>query len=360
MALLEKLIDERQDWIGPKGESGLVSIVVPTRNRERLLKQTLESLLGQTYRPIQLVIVDDGSQDNTKAIVREMQESNPQRFDIQLLEQEHLGGSVARNAGAKQTSGEFIVFMDDDDVAANDFLEARVRALQHNKSANLAYGPWKRFTSEDSHYRLVDSYGTAPEPGSRWAALLAGWSLLLQGCVIRRELVSRVGAWNARLQKSQDLDYKARLMADETCVPTHTDRGLVFYRIHEKSISGQLDAAKYDSCMEVVDHMEATTLLRPDYEDCRSALAEFLWFHSFWFYGQGEISRGYRLLKRSKTHWPKIFRQHGLVPRLLDEIGLTMAIGPGYCILSRCRKAFGLSQNPAKTLIEKLPTVAPC
>ena len=181
-----------------------------------------------------------------------------------------------------------------------------------------------------------------------------------QGCVIRRELVSRVGPWNEGLHKSQDLDYKARLMADETCMPIHTDGGLVFYRIHKRSITGIHDPAKFDSYVEVIDQIEAATLSRIDYEDTRDRLAEFLWFHSFWLYGKGRFSRGFRELKRARIHSPSICRRHGLIPAVLDAMGLAIAIGPGYYLLSRCRKACGLTQSPSETIIEELPTVVSC
>ena len=348
-------------WIAPTGTPDLVSIVIPTYNRSVLLSETLDAILAQTYRPLEIIVVDDGSADETVSRVNAYRESGGEDVSIQLIQQDHGGGCAARNRGAQETTGEFIVFMDDDDIPAADFLRSRVTALQQNPEASMAYGPWKRFREQGDQYSIVDSFGFSPEPQTKpWDALLSGWNLLLQGCVLRRELVHDAGPWDTNLLKSQDLDYKARLAASAKCRLTHTADGIVYYRLHNRSISGSLSANKFDSYEEVVDQLETMTQARPDYEESRSLLADYLWFHSFWLYGKGQLSRGYRILRRAKQHDVAICRRKGLLPSLFDSVGLDMVIGPLYYFISQSKKRMGLSASPMEQMVDALPTNPSC
>lgn len=345
------------EWITSGGDADVVSVVVPTHNRAALLNDTLESLTAQTYRPLQLIVVDDGSQDDTAKVVSKAIERAPRGCQIMYERQEPAGGPAARNRGALHSTGEFIVFMDDDDISSKDFLEARVATLRAHARTNLCYGPWKRFMSSGNQYQILDSKcesAQATEPW--WYSLLANWDLLLQGCVLRRDLVSRVGPWRIELSKSQDLDYKARLLADETCRPVYSKNGRVFYRLHAESISGRLDRLKLKSHLEVLDRIETMTVQRTDYAAWKERLAQFLWGHAFYLYGSGNFAQGYRELKRAKSHLQSICKRKGMVAGLLDSIGLDYAIGPSYYVVSRCKRALNLSKPRIESLTDRLPT----
>ena len=90
-----------------------ISIVVPVYNAERYLPQTIESLLSQTYKDIELILVDDGSTDDSLAVCKRY-ESDPR---VVVIHQDNGGVSCARNAGLARVSGDFIGFIDADDVA---------------------------------------------------------------------------------------------------------------------------------------------------------------------------------------------------------------------------------------------------
>jgi glycosyltransferase involved in cell wall biosynthesis len=323
--------------------------------------ETLDSLQNQTYRPIQLIVIDDGSDDDTEQWVLDVKANSPDRVEITYRKQEQAGGPAARNHGAKLSTGEFIVFMDDDDVASADFVEARVNALNTSDTANLAFGTWQSFFTEDGKYRLLGSKGMIPGAvDAPWEAFLNNWDLLLQGCLIRRQLIHRVGPWRTELSKSQDLDYKARLLAEECCAPVYSEDGIVFYRLHHDSISGNLGDTKFDSYLEVVDRIENMAIHRDGYEDSKDHLGDYLWFHSFWLYGKGDFARGYRELKRARVHSPRICRRKGLLPMLLDMLGLDVAIGPGYYFISQCKKSLGLRKRKVHGLTDRLPTSVTC
>lgn len=97
---------------------GLVSVVVPVYNRETLVHDTLMSVYNQTYRPIQLIVVDDGSSDGTKGIVEQFanEYSNSENWEALFLKQENKGVSSARNLGMHHCTGEFLQLLDSDDL----------------------------------------------------------------------------------------------------------------------------------------------------------------------------------------------------------------------------------------------------
>ena len=108
---------------------GKISIIVPVYNADRFLPQTIESLLNQTYKNIEIILVDDGSTDDSLAVCKRY-ESDPR---VVVIHQENRGRSCARNTGIAHASGRFIGFMDDDDVAHPRMFELLHSALKRTK-----------------------------------------------------------------------------------------------------------------------------------------------------------------------------------------------------------------------------------
>ena len=97
-----------------------VSVIIPVYNTELYVRQTIQSILGQTLHDIEIITVDDGSTDNSLSILSELAE---QDHRIKIFAHKNQGVSVARNIGLEQASGEFIYFMDSDDLLEKDTLE---------------------------------------------------------------------------------------------------------------------------------------------------------------------------------------------------------------------------------------------
>ena len=93
---------------------GLISTIIPVFNRPALLREAVESVLGQTYRAIEILIVDDGSTDSTPAVVRELEKIAP--TVVRGIRQENLGPGAAREAGRQMARWEFILYLDCDDL----------------------------------------------------------------------------------------------------------------------------------------------------------------------------------------------------------------------------------------------------
>lgn len=344
-------------WIPPEFVAGLISFVVPTHNRADLLEETLNSIIAQTYSPIEIIVVDDGSTDETEATVNAIAASLSDGRELVYHRQDSAGGPVARNTGAKLTKGEFIVFMDDDDVIPTQFLQVRIAALRSNPGTNFAFGLWHVFDVLDGEHRIHSTLGKLPTNVEfDWYSFISGeWQLLLQGCLMQRDLVCQTGPWDTALLKSQDLEYKARLLSLDSCRKVFVEDQPVYYRLHRKSISGIKTSEKMDSYVDVVDQLEAMTLARSDYDENAGQMSEFLWYHSFWLYGVGEIRRGYRQLLRAKTYDKQICQTKGFAAKLLDTCGLDFLIGTMYYQISRCKKWLGFSKPRILKTYSKLP-----
>lgn len=103
----------------------MISVVIPTYNRAELTKRAAQSVLSQTYKDIELIIVDDGSSDNTAEVVASLNDSR-----VRYVYQENSGACVARNNGIEHASGEYIAFHDSDDIWHADKLEKQIAVLQ--------------------------------------------------------------------------------------------------------------------------------------------------------------------------------------------------------------------------------------
>jgi glycosyltransferase involved in cell wall biosynthesis len=109
-----------------------VSVVIPTYNRAHLLTECIESALAQTFRDFEIIIIDDGSTDNTSQVVS--------AFPVRYIHQQNQGVSVARNKGIELSRGEYIAFLDSDDTLLKNALEEGVEVLDKNPDVGFSYG----------------------------------------------------------------------------------------------------------------------------------------------------------------------------------------------------------------------------
>lgn len=126
-------------------KSGLVSIITPCYNGEKYISYTIDSVLRQTYRNWEMIIIDDGSKDNSAEICRSWAEKDSR---IQFFQQENAGSAAARNNGIRRAEGQYIALLDADDLWEPEFLEEQIRFCQE-KNATCVY----------SSYRCIDEKG---------------------------------------------------------------------------------------------------------------------------------------------------------------------------------------------------------
>ena len=187
----------------------LVSTILPVYNRPALLRDAVESVWAQTYRPIEIIIVDDGSTDDTAAEAERLRQAHPD--SIRVLHQENRGPGAAREAGRRVAAGEFIQYLDSDDLLMPRKFELQVKALRDHPECGISYGRTAHKNSlacaDQSSWRRTDRELSHMFPAF---AAVSWWGT--GAPFYRREVVDRAGPWLG-LMNCEDWEYDCRIAA---------------------------------------------------------------------------------------------------------------------------------------------------
>lgn len=170
----------------------LVSCIVPVYNGERYLAETLTSIVAQTYSPIEIIVVDDGSTDGTEGVVGQFGPA------VRLVRQENAGTPTARNTGILQSQGDFIGFLDADDLWHPEKITHQMSRFASQPELQLCFTYIQNYWSPETpaHQRNLDERLLKPLPGYVCPTML-----------YRRELLDTVGLFNAALQHASEPDW---------------------------------------------------------------------------------------------------------------------------------------------------------
>lgn len=177
----------------------LISVIVPAYNAETFIAETIDSILSQTYPNIEILVVDDGSQDSTPEIVKAFAEKNQ---NIILLQQLNKGVASARNLAIEKSKGEYIAPIDADDIWFPKKLEKQMQLmLESDPSLGMVY-TWSVYLNEDS--TLTKTCQTSYFEGNIFIPLLYGNCLgNASSPLIRRSCISKVGGYNCELKEQK-------------------------------------------------------------------------------------------------------------------------------------------------------------
>lgn len=190
----------------------LVTVVIPCHNYGRFLRAAIESTLAQSYADIEVVVVDDGSIDDTSAVAAEYP-------SVRYVRQPNLGVGEASNRGIKEASGEFVVFLDADDALTTEAVETSVKRLEERPECVFVYG----------HQQWIDTTGSviasSGERSTRVQTCLQGDAyahmlrmnnpLRAPGAILyRSDAVKRAGGFGRDVGNAQDLDLNLRLVRE--------------------------------------------------------------------------------------------------------------------------------------------------
>lgn len=228
-----------------RGPGPLVSVVVPTYNYGRFIVQTLENLCAQTYGRWECVVVDDGSTDDTAEVVARFAEREPR---VRYVRQENQRQSVAKNTGLAATSGEYVQFLDADDLIEPLKFERQVEFMETHREADLVYGGVRFFHTERPDERLHSMFGEnkpwMPEvSGSGRVVLLPLVRqniMVINAPLVRRSVVDDVGPFDPLLPPVEDWDYWIRCaLAGKRFEFRDFEGSLALVRSHGASTSRQ-------------------------------------------------------------------------------------------------------------------------
>ncbi len=247
-----------------------ISILIPAYNCEKYIAETIACLLNQSYKNIEIIVVDDGSTDNTLSVLSKV---NDTRFKYSV--QANNGASAARNAAFAISSGEFIKFMDADDLISPKCLEVQLKKII-NKPGCIASATWGRFYKDDA-----SDFKPAPEtvwkdlPGIDWlidSLIDSGANMMQPGIfLVPRNIIEKAGPWNEALSLIDDFDYMIRVISNSSAVLFCEDALLMYRSGISNNLSGKKTAKHMQSAWESLN-LGVTQILHIQ-NDARSRLA---------------------------------------------------------------------------------------
>jgi len=188
----------------------LVSILIPAYNSEEWLALTIESALAQTWKKKEIIVVDDGSSDQTLQIAKSFEARG-----IRVVAQENQGAAAARNTAFAACQGDYIQWLDADDLLEPDKVEAQVRVLRAETSPRtLLSGAWGYFIYRSRKARFVPTSLWCDLTPVDWLLRKMGENLHMQtdNWLVSRELTVAAGPWDIRLWRDNDGEYFSRMI----------------------------------------------------------------------------------------------------------------------------------------------------
>ncbi|MES2460459.1 MAG: glycosyltransferase family A protein [Armatimonadota bacterium] len=196
-----------------------LSVIIPVYNGAPFLAATVESVLRQTYRPTEILLIDDGSTDDTPAIAERLQAES--QGLLRRVYQANAGPSSARNHGLELAQGDFIAFLDADDLWPEKSLEVRTHALQADPALDVVTG----------QVRVLPETGEGTIYGPNLGAAL-----------FRRSVFDKVGVFDPTLRTSEDVDWFLRARENSVSI-AQISAVTLHYRRHEASLTHQKSVA---------------------------------------------------------------------------------------------------------------------
>ena len=260
-----------------------VSVIIPTYNSSRTISKTLQSVFKQTYSDFEVLLINDGSTDHLMEVLKGFQDSR-----LQILNYENGGLSVARNRGIDRASGDYLIFLDADDLWSSDKLESHVNALDNARKTNPKAGvvySWSYFLDDETNACYINH--PKPYEGDVLADIL-GSNFVTSGSnpMITREAINSVGYFNDNFKGASDWDYWIRLARQWRYVLIPERQ--VFYRQSRTSMSSNVPKMEQDQ-LRVINTIFPS--LPSNLQPLKSIALSNIYFYSAKLYSRQPPSR---------------------------------------------------------------------
>lgn len=209
----------------------LVSVVIPTYNKAQYLKKAIESVLNQTYKAIEMIIIDDGSTDNTQQVVKSFNDPK-----IIYIWQKNKGPAAAKNTGIKKAQGKYIAFLDSDDLWLEEKLEKQLEFMEKNPEMSLlGTGCYE-----------IDSQGKIlgkkifPKKNENLQKILIRYNPFIQSSVlVKKEVFDKIKGYDENFSESEDYEFWLRVARYYKIA--NLPELLVMKRYHSENLSPEKD-----------------------------------------------------------------------------------------------------------------------
>ena len=240
--------------MGENSYMSLVSIIVPIYNGEKYIDRCLESILNQTYKDIEIVIVDDGSRDNSLKILKNYQSKDKR---IKIYHQENKGPSAARNTGLHQSIGEYVMFVDADDYIDKDMVRYMVESINSEFDAMVLCDNSEIWVDTIDERKLFEEYDTNISKDTVIKEIASGKAGLVCGKLFSRSIVEKNNIiFDKNISMCEDQIFF--LNVSRYCeVFSHISKSLYFYdRRNENSITIKYQERAIENQIYVLQKIE--------------------------------------------------------------------------------------------------------
>lgn len=309
-----------------------VSVIIPTYNRVKLLPEALDSVLNQTYRDFEIIIVDDGSMDNTKEIVESYinlqtrQPVNP--LTIRYIYQENKGPAAARNTGIKQVRGEYIAFLDSDDSWLPEKLEKSINFITQNKFDWMCTAFYRVLELEGKLEQKVacveDSYLDTSRQNlnliKNGLFFFSDVPLFTSSILVRKFSFEKSGLFDETFKIGEDFDMFLRF-EENNLLGGYLNEPLCTYRINGSSITQSENISGLKESLRLAK--KHALLLGLQKQHIRKSYSEFLWRCADIFFGSGKYWDSLSCLIKSICFYPSLAKFKKIFRLLMGRVKIS-------------------------------------
>lgn len=298
----------------------LVSIIIPAYNGEAYIGQAIASIVAQTYTNYEIIVVDDGSTDDTAQIVSE--------YNTTYLFQNNQGVAQARNRGLEEAKGEYIAFLDQDDFFLSGKLSQQVSLMEQQPDLGLVNSGWNIANQSGANISTVQPWHNLPQLNP--ASLIVWKPVFLGAMLFRHSWLQKTAGFNPQLEQTPDVELVMRLAA-MGCQGDWVKQATVGYRQHEQNASKNT-LLQTQELNQMLEEFFSRSDISAEIKalEAPSRYQSLVW--SAWrLYESGHLSQMSHCLDRSRAysdryttetilHWIESFKQYA------TEYGTTIDI----------------------------------
>jgi glycosyltransferase involved in cell wall biosynthesis len=296
----------------------LVSIIIPLYDRASLITQTLDTLISEKHNgvEIEVIIIDDGSTDGGAELIAK------EYPWVRLLSQKNQGAPTARNYGLREAKGEYILYLDSDDLIEENFFAGKVNVLENNKEAVGVYGPFEYFDSESKAilprhrpYPIIEK-ANADEHLKNF---LGGWFIPCNAFLWRKDVLVEIGGQREDLIINQDVDLTFRALLRGDVIGANVPKALI--RQHASDRVGILNSeSKLKAILDLrASFLQELTLKGINNNSFNQALGRYL-FNLWAQFRKTYPEEAKKCLMFSREIYPDLHLKGGALLRILSGV----------------------------------------
>jgi glycosyltransferase involved in cell wall biosynthesis len=291
-----------------------ISVILPTFNRSQYLPLALDSIFGQSFRDFEVIVVDDGSTDDTRQVVSKY------ATQVEYIYQENQGRGAARNMGVEHARGEYIAFLDSDDLWHPDHLERLMAFFGKNSDSVFVHGPVDvigegGLKDLESTQKMMILFEKAKQRGYSYKNLLGSCLIFTSATLVKKSLFAMVGPFDRALRILEDLDWYLRV-AQRYRIGYLDGPPVASYRLHKGNAFRAGDQEVLDTYVCIFSrHLEEI----PGFPRDRIAMSQAHVSLSFCYSGLNQPDRSRRHIVRAFTLSPKPVLNRRVAVRFLKS-----------------------------------------